>query len=204
MSISRTIISPNQQIVEFWLREWDNLENYVFQEQSLNKLFMKTYPYNNEIDEVLIKVSSLNDFYSTNIYSKLPVAKRIISLNIDERLERNDISLVNEIAKVEINGKQFNFYSFATKYCSHHKPKDYPIYDNYVDRLLMALKRQDKFYDFRKSDLKDYEKYINILIHFRKNYDLEKFNLKEIDKYLWQYGKELFNSFKKKRVLATF
>ncbi len=56
-------------------------------------------------------------------------------------MARNDVSLVNEIAKVEISGKQFNFYSFATKYCSHHKPKDYPIYDNYVDRLLMAFKK---------------------------------------------------------------
>ncbi len=187
------ITLPTEQIVEDYLRKWETLENYVYQERSLNKLFMKTYPYNTKMDEVLIKVSSLNDFYSTNIFSKFSVAKRIISLNIDERLAQNDVSIVNEIAKVNVNGiREFYFYSFATKYCSHHKPNDYPIFDSYVEKLLMALKRQDRFNDFRKSDLKDYEKYKNILIQFRKKFNLEKFNLKEIDKYLWQYGKKLF------------
>ena len=100
---------------------------------------------------------------------------------------------VNDIAKVNVNGKkQFNFYSFATKYCSHHKPKDYPIYDSYVEKLLMALKKQDKFFKFHKAELKIYSSYKNILINFRKFYELEEFDLKQIDKYLWQAGKELF------------
>lgn len=83
------------------------------------------------MDDVLIKVCSLNDFYSTNLYSPFRVAKHIVSLNIDDRLNNNDLDLVNDIAKVKINDdKMINFYSFATKYCSHHKPIKYPIYDS--------------------------------------------------------------------------
>ena len=88
--------------------------NYVLQENSLNKLFYETYPFNNDINEILIKVSSLNDFYSTNIFSVFSVAKHILTLNIDERLRICDEQLVNDIAKVVINGKEKNFYSFAT------------------------------------------------------------------------------------------
>lgn len=187
------LISPNEKEVEKYLERWEALENYVAQESSLRKLFTITYPNNTEMDEVLIKVCSLNDFYSTNIYSPFSVAKNIIKLNIDLRLKLNDVLLVNDIAKVNVNGKrEFNFYSFATKYCSHHKPEEFPIFDSYVERLLMLLKKQDGFYDFRKSDLKEYKKYKEILIKFRTYYKLDKFNLKEIDKYLWQLGKNVF------------
>lgn len=187
------IIRPSEEIVNEYLNKWDSLENYVLQESSLTKLFSETYPLNNDMDEVLIKVCSLNDFYSTNIFSPFKVAKHIVSLKIDSRLENNDLELVNDIAKVKVNDKkEINFYSFATKYCSHHKPTIYPIYDSFVDKLLMHYKKSDKFSTFRNSDLRNYSTYKEILIDFQNFYALENFNLKEIDKYLWQAGKDYF------------
>jgi hypothetical protein len=62
------INKPSQTEVEKYLKLWDFLENYTLQESSLRKLFTKTYPLNNDLDDVLIKVCSLNDFYSTNIF----------------------------------------------------------------------------------------------------------------------------------------
>jgi len=145
------------------------------------------------MDDVLIKVCSLNDFYSTNIFSPFNVAKHIVSLKIDSRLKNNDLTLVNEIAKILINGeKEINFYSFATKYCSHHKPEVYPIYDSYVEKLLMYLKKKDHFSNFKKEDLKIYPKYRQILLEFQNFYGLQNYNIKEIDRYLWQAGKEYF------------
>ncbi|WP_291862214.1 hypothetical protein [Marinilabilia sp.] len=196
------IPAPSKQLVSQYQKKWETLENYVAQESSLRKLFTETYPYNTEMDEVLIKVCSLNDFYSTNIFSPFSVAKHIISLNIDARLNDNDTSLVNDIAKVNVNGKkEFNFYSFATKYCSHHKPKEFPIYDSYVEKLLMALKKQDNFFNFRKLDLKIYSSYKNILIAFREFYNLEDFDLKQIDKYLWQAGKDYYSQKQDTKIL---
>lgn len=187
------IIKPSENEVKKYLELWNSLENYVLQESSLRKLFSITYPKNVLMDDVLIKVCSLNDFYSTNIFSPFTMAKHIVSLNIDHRLENNDIILVNDIASVQMNGnKKIFFYSFATKYCSHHKPTIYPIYDNYVDKLLMFFKKNDKFFDFNKEDMKNYVSYRNILLKFRSFYNLEMFNLKEIDKYLWQAGKYYF------------
>lgn len=193
MKSNLDIIRPSQIEVEHYLKKWDSLENYTLQESSLRKLFTKTYPSNIEIDDVLIKACSLNDFYSTNIFSPFIVAKHIVSLNIDGRLKNNDLELVNDIAKIKMNNnKIINFYSFATKYCSHHKPEVYPIYDSFVEKLLLYFKQKDNFCKFNKNDLKNYSDFRNILIEFQKFYGLEKFNLKEIDKYLWQAGKDYF------------
>jgi len=188
------IIRPSSKEVNNYLKLWDSLENYVLQENSLRKLFSVTYPLNNNLDDVLIKVCSLNDFYSTKIFSPFTVAKHIVPLDIDEKLIREDLSLVNKIADIKMpGGKNKNFYSFATKYCSHHKPTVYPIYDFYVEKMLIHFKKRDEFYEFKKDDLKTYPKYRNILLKFREHYKLDKFDLKQIDKYLWLAGKKYFS-----------
>ena len=85
-------------------------------------------------------------------------------------------------------GRRFNLY----QHCSHHFPEDYPIYDSYVEKMLMHFKRVDKFYKFKKDDLKHYPTYHAILVEFSRFYELEGFTLKEVDKYLWQAGKKYF------------
>lgn len=186
------IPKPCEQEVEKYLDLWDSLNNYVLQERSLNKLFIETFPNNIKIEDILIKASSLNNFYSTNIFSIFPVAEHILSLNIDERLRAGDSSLVAEIASVEISGKRKVFYSFATKYCSHHNQADFPIYDSYVDKVLMFFKRTDKFENFKQSDLKNYSRYKNILLKFAEFYNITSYSLKDLDRYLWQLGKKYF------------
>ena len=186
------IPNPSKDEVKKYLQKWDSLDNYVLQESSLDKLFLKTYPNNTDINDILIKASSLNDFYSTNIFSIFSVAKHILELNIDERLKAGDEALVNDIAKIIINNKNKNFYSFASKYCSHHYPTEYPIYDNYVEKVLLYFKKRDKFDDFTKEDLKNYKTFKKILITFKNFYKIDEYDLKEIDKYIWQLGKEYF------------
>lgn len=188
----KNVPTPCKNEVEKYLKKWDSLENYVLQENSLYKLFHKTYPNNNDIDDILIKASSLNDFYSTNIFSIFPVAKHILSLNIDDRLKKGDTTLVNDISKVIISGLEKHFYSFATKYCSHHNPDDFPIYDSFVEKVLIYFKSRDKFYSFKSSDLKDYSKFKEVLINFKKFYNIDEYSLKDIDRYLWQLGKDYF------------
>ncbi|EKD42198.1 MAG: hypothetical protein ACD_73C00273G0002 [uncultured bacterium] len=188
------INKPSEAEVYHYLKQWeDSPAHYNLQESSLSKLFTKTYPLNNNLDDVLIKVCALNTIYSTNIYSPFTVAQHIVRLEIDIGIEQNDLALVNKIAKVEMNGGKIkNFYSFATKYCSHHKPMVYPIYDSYVDQMLVHCKNKDNFDDFSKGDLKIFVEYRRILENFSKHYSLERFNLKEIDQYLWLAGKEYF------------
>ena len=190
--MSKIVPTPSISEVERYLQKWDSLENYVLQENALNKLFYDICPNNTDVSDILIKCSTLNDFYSTNIFSIFTVAKHIHELNIDDRLRKGDLSLVNDIASVCINDKQKYFYSFASKYCSHHNPKAYAIYDSYVDKCLVYFKKIDKFSDFRQEELKDYEVFNRVLNDFKAFYGLNKYSLKDIDRYLWQLGKDYF------------
>lgn len=186
------IPTPCKSELEFYVRQWEQTDSYHSQEDALNRLFLKYAPRNTDIADILLKVAVLNDFYSTNIFSVYPVAKHILSLNIDSRLQAGDISLINDIKRVEIAGKVKNFYSFATKYCSHHNPDNYPIYDSYVDDILIYLRNRDHFAMFSSSDLKDYKIFKEILIRLQAFYSLCEYSLKQLDQYLWQLGKAYF------------
>ena len=183
---------PSPEIVEEYLSKWDSLEDYVAQESAIDRLFLGEFNSNDNLEHILIKCSVLNDFYSTNIFKIYPVAKHILSLNIDERLKAGDPTLVDEIARVDFNGEEKFFYSFASKYCSHHNPLEYPIYDSYVRKVLKHYRDVDGFHYFNEADLKNYAMFKEMLIKFREFYKLDKYNLKELDKYLWQFGKEHF------------
>lgn len=171
------------------------------QEDALDKLFLEFCPKNENISDILLKSSTLNDFYSTNIFKIYPLARHILSLKIDSRLISGDVNLVKDIQFVKYDKGIKNFYSFATKYCSHHKPLDYPIYDSFVDLVLRHFRKCDEFSIFQDSDLKDYPKFKNILLDFQSFYGLNDYNLKQIDQYLWLLGKDYFpKNYKKKNL----
>lgn len=183
---------PSPEQVTHYLSRWDELENYHLQECALDRLFHQLCPKNKTIEDILLKAATLNDFYSTNIFSIFPVAKHILSLDIDERLSRGDLTLVDDIQTVVISGKERHFYSFASKYCSHHNEQDYPIYDSYVDKVLCYFRAQDGFAHFVNDELKEYSRFKEILVTFQSYYGLNQFSLKEVDKYIWQLGKDYF------------
>jgi hypothetical protein len=190
--MKKRIVRANYQNVVNYLEKWKELENYRLQERSLYLLFNKLCPKNNKIEHVLLKVSALNDFYSTNIFDTYSVAKNILKCKIDRQLKSSKLSVVNRIAQVSIKRKNKNFYSFASKYCMHHKPNSYPIYDYYVEKMLLHYKKKDRFYSFVKSELKDYEKFVKIISAFKSFYQLDRFTLREIDVFLWLTGKKYF------------
>ena len=188
---------PSVKDAEWFINYWKELPNYSNQEKALDKLFTDICKRNDNIEDILIKCSSLNDFYSTNIFDIHTVAQHILSLHIDERLMDGDRSLVTDIAQVEVNGKDHFFYSFATKYCSHHQPEKYAIYDSYVEKVLVSMNsRKDKhFANFKREDLKDYETYMSVIRAFLQRFGLMQYNIKQLDQYLWQLGKWYFNQY---------
>ena len=209
--MDKNIPQPSKEDVEKYLKEWDKLENYTAQEKALDKMFLELCKNNKDISDILLKVATLNDFYSTNIFSVYNMAKHIRNLkDVDTRLEKGDVTLVNEISKVTINGTEKNFYSFASKYCSHHNPKEFPIYDSYVDKVLRYFQKKDGFYEIEdkasfKNGLKDYKFFKDVLIRFQEKYELKdvfaqfqkdhgmkNYDLKLLDRYLWLLGKEYF------------
>lgn len=105
--------------------------------------------------------------------------------------------------KVKIGDKEYKFYSFATKYCSHHKgcEEDFPIYDSNVDKMLKIFSKEYHFMELSKDALKDYVFFADVLTKFQEYFKLKDFNFKQIDRYLWQLGKEKKEFEKKQKEL---
>lgn len=191
---------PSVRELQGYLAKWDTLNVYVEHEAALEMLFRSDTEFsrNTSLRHIIVKCAVLNDFYSTNIYQIEPVARNIASIrDFDRRLEHGDLSLVGEIAKAD-KVKNFN-YSFATKYCSHHKPELFPIYDRYVADVLMFLRRKyPEIFKFKsRESLKDYGTFVEAIETVRQNFGLEAYSYKDIDRYLWQLGKDFYNPYAK-------
>lgn len=189
---------PSKELVDKWLDNWDRTEGYPQQESALDKLFLRTFPNNSELDDILIKVCTLNDFYSTNIYKVIDVARIIKEIGIDNDLYSETVKpkLIDELNQKVFEQTGRHIYSFASKYFSHHRPKLYPIYDSYVDKMLRFYRDIDKKIVFNDDDLLSYSGFYDAINQFIVNYHLENYTVKEIDKTLWQMGKFHFPKYK--------
>ena len=183
---------PTPALVRSYIQRFDEGRDGLV-DKALFELF-RAFPENTRMEHILFKVLGLNSLYTTGIIAVRPVAKHILSLNIDAKLAAGDATLVNEIARTPMgNGKIRRNYSFASKYCSWHAPEAYPLFDSVVEKLIMAYQRIDRFADFVwQVELSDYLKFKRTIEVFRETYGLTEFSFKELDKFLWLYGKESF------------
>jgi len=158
-------------------------------EHTLEELF-RQYPDNSDLRHVLLKVVAVNSLYHTCIFALDTVARHIHDNHkqIDAALASGSPEIVDLIARVKVKGKVYNFFSFATKFCSWHNPTAYPIYDAHVDHYLWNLQQQDHFASFLHPELWNYPKFVQIMTAFRDAHKLSAFSFKEIDKFLYLEG----------------
>ena len=69
-------------------------------------MFFGDFKDNTSIENILIKCSVLNDFYSTNIFKVYPVAVHILDLDIDDRLNRHELMIL-QILLLTVNLNTF-------------------------------------------------------------------------------------------------
>ena len=187
---------PSTELIDKYIKLFNNDLRYKPADDAINKLF-SAFPSNKEVEDILLKISVINDLYSTNILATFKMAKHIQKLDIDKKLRDGNLDIVNEIAtghniRRKKTNTELNLYSFATKYCNWHNQDSFAIYDSFVDKILIAFKKKYLFSDFKQSDLKDFRKFKRILDDFVIFFNLQSHSLKEIDKFLWIYGKEKF------------
>ena len=187
--------TPSCAEANYYWNMWKTLDRYRIAQEALDRLFGTRDEHFLDLSDLMVKCSTLNDFYSTNIYSVYRVVLKYHEFDdLGERMAKGDITLVNDLRWVPINDNKDkrDFYSFATKFCAHHNPDAFPIYDSYVDEMLRKLRNRDHKLNFRNEDLKDYAKFRNILCDFRKAYDIENLSYREVDIMLWLGGKDCF------------
>ena len=107
---------------------------------------------------VLLKVSVLDSFYSTNLakFGIYEVAKHIAKLEVESKIHQKIRNanpknydelkgIIEQIAECERkDSKKKVFYSFATKYCFHHNQNAFRIYDSFVREVLILFNNGKK------------------------------------------------------------
>lgn len=149
----------------------------------------------NDMDEVMIKVTALNELYSTNIngVKNLEIIAEIIynTEGLDKMIKDGDMNAVDIIGQTKegIN----NAYVFASKYCSFHEPNKYLIFDACS---WLALRNICKEYQFETQLTKNptmnfeaYKLYCEAVHELIKKFSITC-SYKEIDEYLWMTGDE--------------
>ena len=188
--------TPSNDLVAIYIDKFEHDERYYPADKAIDKLIF-CFPENEELEDILLKVTAINRLYSTSVYDVNNMARHIWSKKIDKRLKDGDLYLVDIIAKGHYikrqkTNKEIYCYSFATKYCNWHNKKSYPIYDSFVDRILVSYNKCSKFSNFVKEELRNYHRFNAIIADFVKHYSIVLNDLKELDKFLWLYGKEKF------------
>ncbi len=160
------------------------------------RLAFKLFPHNADIRHVTLKAVLINTLYGTAIFDVAKMAQHIVGCKIDTKIERTDLSVVDDLRLGHGIGKgsiERNLYSFATKYAHFHKPQAYPMFDNLVKQLLPELNQVLHFGPhFTQEQLLNYSSYRNTIdslisfLHCRWGY-------KSFDEGLWvlaRYKKE--------------
>lgn len=178
---------PTAKYVRDQLRESEGQDRYWGADPAVRLVFDE-WPENTVPAHVLVKVTILNALYATNIFNVYPVADRILSLKLDERLRDGDETLVADVAQVKLGKKNKTLLSFASKYCAWHQPDRFQIFDSRVEYMLWEYRKAFAFADFQRGTLRDYPSFARIIGEFRDFFGLKEFTRKKIDKFLWVEG----------------
>lgn len=163
---------------------------------------VKQFPQNTNGSQILLKVAAINQLYSTQIYAVRIVADHIATLNIDADLDAGSLQLVGKIASVKIRDKVRCNLSFASKYCSWHRPELYPIYDARVENCLWAYRLQVGL-GFNRKALWNYGSFYAAVNEFRDRFELHRpLTCKQIDKFLYLTGSDLIEA--RERAKTTY
>lgn len=174
-------------------------QKYRVVEGALGWLFAQ-YPSNDDLRHVLLKVVALSSLYGTRIFAYSEKIPNLVDVALHIRNSAAEIGsalsvgapeVVERISRVSVAKKaDRNFFSFATKFCSWHKPDLYPIWDANVQRYLRRLQRHSDFAGSFKINAEhwEYREFRDAMVAFRDFYGISSFNFKDIDKFLWLYG----------------
>lgn len=115
-----------ERILKKYLDIFASQEMYFVGDTKNLELFEK-HPSNTTADVVRMKVSAINDKELRLQLNPDDMVNHILKLNIDDRLAKSDLTLVEDIAS--LGGKEkHTILHFASAYCNFHKPQVYPIY----------------------------------------------------------------------------
>ena len=184
-----------QRILQPYLNDFSQEEGY-FDDDEKRIAYFRQNPANEDAKEVVLKISTMEHHQIDQIIQNRQVmADHITSLRVDKALRQGSPEIVADIAHLEMRGKSYFLYSFATRFCNWHSMEAYPIYDLNIHQLLSTYWQEVHQENLLTDALYQYPHFKELMTTFRQEMDMENFNFKEVDKFVWIYGDHILRDF---------
>lgn len=170
-----------------YLTTFADQEMYFTSDQR-NLEFFEKNPTNTKAEDIRLKIGSVDATELTKQNLTEDMVNHILKLAIDVRLQKGDLSLVEDMATVQANGKSYHVLHFASLYCNLHRPDVYPIYsEEHFAFYKSYMKHFNLPLDAEK--LGSYSVFCQVLNDLVKRLDLQgKMNYLQLRKFGWLYG----------------
>jgi len=187
-------MSKFAHILKKYLDIFDSQERYFVSDIRNLELFAET-PLNTNLDEVRIKVSAINDMDVIDSTVSDDLVNHIVALNIDDRLKKGDLTVVEEIANLKARNKNYHFLHFASAYCNYHRPDVFPIYsEQYLEFYKVYVVEQKLGLDPDK--LTSYLVFSQALNHLVDQLGLKgRMDYLHFRKFAWLYAETVVKEF---------
>jgi hypothetical protein len=180
-----------ETVLKKYLDTFKDQEMY-FVDDIRNLELFKDNAANTTAESIRMKVSTVNSELRANNITEEMIA-HILKLNIDSRLKKGDLTLVEDIAKLQSKGREYNMLHFASVYCNLHDPETFPIYSdqhfafyrNYIKAFKLPID---------PGNLATYPVFCSVLNDLIKRLGLKgKMNYLHIRKFGWLYAENVLN-----------
>lgn len=151
------------------MQEFENDEATMLEYEAVRKTFMN-YPENINKLGVLLKFTVLNGLYRTNIFDKKKIADHIYRLateeNLDAIIKTGNPEAINKIRLghgILILIENIIFILLLLNIVTSPNPNCYPIYDQYVEKAILKLKKENYIQFHNQNDLYDPQTFREII-----------------------------------------
>lgn len=185
------IMSTFKPILKKYLDIFAGQEMYFINDTRNLELFQK-HPANVKAEDVRTKISAISDDPGLQQISNTEdVVNHILRLKMDDRLKKGDLTLVEDIAHITVQGKPEYLLHFASVYCNYHRPEIYPIYsDQHLDFYKRFIKEYQLPLDPEK--LTTYDTFTKALNELVQRLELKgKMNYLQLRKFGWLYASKV-------------
>jgi len=175
----------------------DSLQKYLdiyagqetyFSNDTRSLEFYKEYPLNKNRQDIIQKISVIADADLHKFNAQDDLADHILKLNIDPRLAKGDLSVVEDIAKLTLNGVGKNLLHAASEYCNLHRPDVFPIYSEQHFPFYKQYIKEHKL-GINPEDLNQYQVFAKALNDIIDRYHIRgKLNYLQMRKFAWIYA----------------
>jgi hypothetical protein len=163
-------------------------QEMYFMSDLKNIALYQKFPLNTNEEDIKIKLSAINDSDLVSNDLMDAVIAHIVKLKIDDRIKRGDLAVVEDVARINANGKTHHLLHFASVYCNFHRPDVFPIYsEQHIDFYKRYIRENKLALDPEK--IGTYEVFTKALNHLVGKLGLAgKMNYLQLRKFGWLYA----------------